>query len=192
MPRSRSMSFESITRSCTAWFSRKVPDCLSIPSTSVVLPWSTCAIMAILRKSSLLIFIYPASHLPFSGTFIDSTILPWYHTAKQVCCQEKPGNFSNFANVGRKSRLLSGSFPHMRRQPDAGGNPSVRAAPPGRGRGRPESNVLAPLFQKRQKGRAARRAAPRFFVSFVTRRGRSTFCTFFRCRRGRDRCVRPF
>ena len=58
MPRSRSMSFESITRSCTAWFSRKVPDCFSIPSTSVVLPWSTCAIIAMLRKSSLLIFIH--------------------------------------------------------------------------------------------------------------------------------------
>src|ERR1041384_4667387 len=49
MPRSRSRSMESITRSRTCSFSRKVPDCRSIASTSVVLPWSTCAIIAIFR-----------------------------------------------------------------------------------------------------------------------------------------------
>ena len=32
-----------------AWLARKVPDCLSRQSTSVVLPWSTWAIMAIFR-----------------------------------------------------------------------------------------------------------------------------------------------
>ena len=57
MPRSRSMSPESITRSATCWFSRNTPDCLSIWSTSVVLPWSTCAMMAMFRMSSLLIFM---------------------------------------------------------------------------------------------------------------------------------------
>ena len=51
MPRSRSSAFESITRSATCWFSRKICACLSSPSTSVVLPWSTWAMMAILRKS---------------------------------------------------------------------------------------------------------------------------------------------
>src|SRR3954463_10801824 len=46
MPRSRSRSIESITRSTTASFSRCVPVCFSIASTRVVFPWSTWAIMA--------------------------------------------------------------------------------------------------------------------------------------------------
>ncbi len=46
MPRSRSRSLESITRSATRWFSRNAPDCCSRRSTSVVLPWSTWAMMA--------------------------------------------------------------------------------------------------------------------------------------------------
>src|SRR5208283_2415618 len=50
MPRSFSRSFESITRSATRWFSRKAPDCCRSRSTSVVLPWSTWAMMAILRS----------------------------------------------------------------------------------------------------------------------------------------------
>ena len=49
MPRSRSSSFESITRSATCSFARKVPDWRSMASTSVVFPWSTWAMMAILR-----------------------------------------------------------------------------------------------------------------------------------------------
>src|SRR3954463_4436595 len=52
MPFSRSRSIESITRSATSWFSRKAPDCHSIASTSVVLPWSTCATIATFRRSS--------------------------------------------------------------------------------------------------------------------------------------------
>ena len=52
MPFSRSRSIESITRSATSWFSRKAPDCHSIASTSVVLPWSTWATIATLRMSS--------------------------------------------------------------------------------------------------------------------------------------------
>src|SRR5690606_16411592 len=43
IPRSRSRSLESITISATFWFSRKAPDCFRSASTSVVLPWSTCA-----------------------------------------------------------------------------------------------------------------------------------------------------
>src|SRR5579884_414495 len=54
MPRSRSRSFESITRSATASLARKVPDWRSIASTSVVLPWSTWAMMAILRMLVLM------------------------------------------------------------------------------------------------------------------------------------------
>ena len=52
MPFSRSRSPESMTRSATSWFSRKEPDCQSIASTSVVLPWSTWATIATLRRSS--------------------------------------------------------------------------------------------------------------------------------------------
>jgi hypothetical protein len=51
MPFSRSRSPESITRSLTSWFSRNDPDCQSIASTSVVLPWSTWATMATFRRS---------------------------------------------------------------------------------------------------------------------------------------------
>jgi hypothetical protein len=46
MPRSRSSGLESITRSSTTWFSRNAPAWRSIWSTSVVLPWSTWAMMA--------------------------------------------------------------------------------------------------------------------------------------------------
>ncbi len=49
MPRSFSRSLLSITRSATFSFSRKVPLWRSSWSTSVVLPWSTWAMMAMLR-----------------------------------------------------------------------------------------------------------------------------------------------
>ena len=56
MPFSRSRSIESMTRSATdpssAWCALKAPLCQSIASTSVVLPWSTCATIATLRRSS--------------------------------------------------------------------------------------------------------------------------------------------
>ena len=58
MPFSRSRSIESMTRSLTepssAWWAEKAPDCQSIASTSVVLPWSTWATIATLRRSSRL------------------------------------------------------------------------------------------------------------------------------------------
>ena len=50
MPRSRSRSLESSARSTTRWFSRNEPDCCRSRSTSVVLPWSTWAMMAMLRR----------------------------------------------------------------------------------------------------------------------------------------------
>ena len=49
MPRSRSSGFESITRSSTCWLARKAPAWRSIWSTSVVLPWSTWAMIAMFR-----------------------------------------------------------------------------------------------------------------------------------------------
>ena len=51
MPRSRSRSLLSITRVSTFSFSRNTLLCASMESTSVVLPWSTCAMMATLRTS---------------------------------------------------------------------------------------------------------------------------------------------
>ena len=50
MPRSFSRSVESMARSATRWLSRTEPDCLRSASTNVVLPWSTCAMIAIFRR----------------------------------------------------------------------------------------------------------------------------------------------
>ena len=52
MPRSRSRSLESRMRSPWSCEARYWPDWRSMASTSVVLPWSTWAIMATLRMSS--------------------------------------------------------------------------------------------------------------------------------------------
>src|SRR5690606_11114591 len=54
MPRSRSWSLESITRSAPISLRARVPDCCSSLSTRVVLPWSTWAMMAMLRRFSIL------------------------------------------------------------------------------------------------------------------------------------------
>src|SRR4051794_33995674 len=51
MPFSRSRSIESMTRSATSWLARKAPVCHNMASTSVVLPWSTWATIATLRRS---------------------------------------------------------------------------------------------------------------------------------------------
>ena len=50
MPRSRSSGLESRTRSPTTCPSRKIPAWRNIWSTSVVLPWSTWAMIAMLRR----------------------------------------------------------------------------------------------------------------------------------------------
>ena len=54
IPRSRSISFESIARSSKAMCSGRVSDCFNNWLTKVVLPWSTCAMIAIFLISSLL------------------------------------------------------------------------------------------------------------------------------------------
>src|ERR1022692_616142 len=59
MPFSRSRAIESSTRVLTSGPTRNAPDCHSIASTSVVLPWSTCATIATLRMSSLRTSIRP-------------------------------------------------------------------------------------------------------------------------------------
>ena len=51
MPFSRSSSFESMARSTMASLARKMPVWRSMKSTSVVFPWSTCAMIAMLRMS---------------------------------------------------------------------------------------------------------------------------------------------
>ncbi len=51
MPRSRSMSLLSIIRSPTCWCFANVPAWTSSLSTSVVLPWSTWAMIAMLRRT---------------------------------------------------------------------------------------------------------------------------------------------
>jgi hypothetical protein len=51
MPFSRSRSIESMIRSGTDSFARKMPPCQSIASTRVVFPWSTWAMMATFRRS---------------------------------------------------------------------------------------------------------------------------------------------
>ena len=51
MPFSRSRSVESMTRSTTSWLARNAPVWRSMASTRVVLPWSTWATMATLRRA---------------------------------------------------------------------------------------------------------------------------------------------
>ena len=55
IPRSRSRSPESITRSATCSLERKMWLCCSMASTKVVLPWSTWAIIAIFLKFSFVL-----------------------------------------------------------------------------------------------------------------------------------------
>ena len=71
MPRSRSRSLESMTRSTSSWLARKTPLWRSMASTSVVLPWSTWAMMAMLRiplfKHSSAIFLRGDGRRPQTG-----------------------------------------------------------------------------------------------------------------------------
>src|SRR5271157_512076 len=64
MPRSRSSSLESITRSTWVSLARKVPLWFSMASTSVVFPWSTWAMMAILRRLLLKTTVLPVGGKP--------------------------------------------------------------------------------------------------------------------------------
>src|ERR1044071_3370934 len=66
MPRSRSSGMESMTRSSTSWFERKTPAWRSIWSTRVVLPWSTCAMIAMFRMFTVS-FHPPASAIDKNG-----------------------------------------------------------------------------------------------------------------------------
>src|SRR5882724_9195251 len=84
MPRSRSSSLESITRSTTASLARKAPLCRSMASTRVVLPWSTCAMVAILRMLVFKIGLFWS--LPLKG--VRNTTL----SGNAFCCWRAVGN----------------------------------------------------------------------------------------------------
>src|SRR5476649_1239326 len=75
IPRSRSSSLLSIARSATRSFARNTPLWCSSASTSVVLPWSTWAMMATLRRSGLATSALPGCDEGFST---DKDILPVY------------------------------------------------------------------------------------------------------------------
>src|SRR5712672_3068315 len=80
MPRSRSSSFESIIRSTCCSLERNVPLCVSMASTSVVLPWSTCAMMAILRMLKLKVWVVLYLRIELTGDVAGSRLqCPIYH-----------------------------------------------------------------------------------------------------------------
>src|SRR5688500_780611 len=101
MPFSRSRSIESMTPSSTSWFLRKAPDCQSMASTRVVLPWSTCATIATLRRS-LRLDIAPT--FPDPCTWLEIQIFDLLlrellrrdelHTARQLHLLEQPDHRS--------------------------------------------------------------------------------------------------
>src|SRR5947209_8770862 len=111
MPFSRSRSIESSMRSGTASFARKSPDCQSIASTSVVFPWSTWAMIAMLRMSAR------------------CCIVPSYHTHRRAAVR------GYNAVVSRLPRRVSHDPDPRRQHPDdaprrrpgAGRRPTERA-----------------------------------------------------------------
>jgi hypothetical protein len=68
IPRSRSRSIESMTRSSCFWFARNTPAVRNSASTNVVFPWSTWAMIATFRMLSLIVlmssFCIPVLILP--------------------------------------------------------------------------------------------------------------------------------
>src|SRR5919202_1413130 len=74
MPFSRSRSFESIARSSTCWWAPNEPVCQSMASTRVVLPWSTWAKIAMLRRSSRVSVGMRAGSIRIDRRGIDSSL----------------------------------------------------------------------------------------------------------------------
>lgn len=70
IPLSFSWSFESITLSCTCSFSLNTWLCFNNASTSVVFPWSTCAIIAMFLIFWLFIFITPLKFIFYFFIFL--------------------------------------------------------------------------------------------------------------------------
>src|SRR5690554_1883408 len=86
IPRSFSWSLESITRSESSSLRSRVPDARKRASTNVVLPWSTWAIMAILRKFS----ITSLSQIKYVGCTHNASVrikvLGNYQSGGRNCC----------------------------------------------------------------------------------------------------------
>ena len=76
MPFSRSRSPESMTRSVSSWWAPNAPVWRSRASTSVVLPWSTCATMATFLMSS---------RVPMGETTIEDGPVPSGGEGAQRC-----------------------------------------------------------------------------------------------------------
>src|SRR5579862_1747108 len=82
MPRSRSRGLESMTQSVVSWFDRNAPDCRSRKSTRVVFPWSTWAIIAILRRSIVGPRVYPGA--PGNATGVRALLLLLLRMVEEV------------------------------------------------------------------------------------------------------------
>src|SRR5437762_9230163 len=110
MPFSRSRSIESMIRSGTDSFWRKSPDCHSMASTRVVLPWSTWAMIAMFRM------------------FWRSCIYPIYHGAGRRILRRGVSMY----NVGTLTPAeVAPHAPSFVRRPRARGVLRVRRARPG-------------------------------------------------------------
>ena len=122
MPRSRSMALLSITRSATCWFSRKTPPCLSISLTSVVLPWSTWAMMAMLRMSSLTMFTDKA---PLSHKVVGGHAVGGLRELRGPRCSRRPDGWTTRFQTAVTSRPRAVL---MARRRGGGGQPQIRPA----------------------------------------------------------------
>lgn len=120
MPFSRSSSFESIIKVPTASFLRKMLDCLSIPSTNVVLPWSTWAIIATLRISSRARLGEAPSVRSIICIFLCSVLFPAASVAFMV--------FASSAESTRSAQLRDGQMARMRAKAGAAPRPRTASA----------------------------------------------------------------
>src|SRR5678815_4067232 len=117
MPFSRSRDIESMTRSATWALERKMPLCQSIASTSVVLPWSTWAMMAMFRMSSL-----------FAGGIVGPPCLVGIEWRRGIYHRvEAPSTCTIVSSGGRNERSIAESSrtdenPRRRRGPGAAGS----------------------------------------------------------------------
>ena len=129
MPFSRSRSVESMTRSSTSWLARNAPVCQSMASTSVVLPWSTWAMIAALRSGAA-DMKQLRKRIRSGGK--DAPQPPPYRAPAPP--GQKSGAFSDTAALGRgpcPRNSLSSPMPVMKLG-HVGAWRSARRAPPGR------------------------------------------------------------
>ena len=104
MPFSRSRSPESMTRSATSSLARNAPDWWSSASTRVVLPWSTCATIAMLRMSARCRSVASSASAGASRrvwSWGDTTI---HAIARSRANDRRPGSAAPARNLPRSSR----------------------------------------------------------------------------------------